>query len=972
MKREVAILKRLDHPHVVKMKEVLQSKTKIFLVLEFMEGGDMLDYLFSVPNNRLSMNEARGHLQKLIYGLAYCHDVGICHRDLKVENLLLDKNNQLKISDFGLSAFHDPMTKKQTPSNPNISQVPSVNGGGQVQNEWMKLERPNTAGRSSCSSPPDAAVISPSLSNSFKISDLKSPQKQSALMESLQSAAPFETTKRVDSVLLAPPLNSLLHNQNKDLSTAEPSENFGFSIPVPKKLIASESEAYDIIDEPSQDDLDVDSLPLEFTQEEFDTDVVESTRNSFAPKVPSALPQVSPASTQLVSHPTFLFGVSTTCGTPQYFSPEIIKGEGRWDGRLGDVWAVGVILFVLVCGKLPFDHQDVGGLFSRICVGAPGVEWPQWLYPEIFFKHFNQETSVPEKEKRQVSLTPPDKFSHLPSPYSTSSEEDDAALCLHLIWGLLQPDPRRRFDIFDAFHHPWVQKDMDSHVREGMLRLFERRMRRSPNLGGGGLSSILNNSQTATSGFDVFFPSSSSNHQVLLQPVESSSFFVSPARTEKKKFSPFPSPQAPSLDQQQKLPSSSATLPPLSAELSDPSPPRLSLALPAHLINKTSKNAKNVNENKHNHFPAQPGRNGRQTTLADSDTQLRGSDDLRTTQPFLELQRAVSNSNFSSAPNKLSSFPADSSSPSRSKTNGEKEVESTEEEEKRNGLHRKIQSSQDLFSRQDSIGDDSETIQQPIRSMSRLRVSIAMSPDASRSPAAETREVPQDAGIFDIGSSDLHRTSAFGLINSAFKESVMRLMKKGRETARIHFLMQNTNSSSKKKSVKSSSNRSSSSSNQITPASKSQHPSRILSTSSSPQSLGGALSNPMLGIGGVKTQLLLMTSTDDLLVNIFTFAVEMKHGSLLMNVFSPSQLLMVLPSHIKPLKLELICEFSLFAVEDGNETERRNKNESENPSLYESKCLHLIKINLKKGTGIEAREIRSECFDFLQKSSKSN
>ncbi|KAJ6709626.1 NON-SPECIFIC SERINE/THREONINE PROTEIN KINASE [Salix koriyanagi] len=103
IKREISIMKLVRHPYVVRLHEVLASRTKIYIILEFITGGELFDKI--VHHGRLSEAEARRYFQQLIDGVDYCHSKGVYHRDLKPENLLLDSQGNLKISDFGLSAL---------------------------------------------------------------------------------------------------------------------------------------------------------------------------------------------------------------------------------------------------------------------------------------------------------------------------------------------------------------------------------------------------------------------------------------------------------------------------------------------------------------------------------------------------------------------------------------------------------------------------------------------------------------------------------------------------------------------------------------------------------------------------------------------------------------------------------------------------------------------------------------------------
>ncbi|KAJ7568179.1 hypothetical protein O6H91_01G021600 [Diphasiastrum complanatum] len=103
IKREISTLKLVKHPNIVQLYEVLGSKTKIYIVLELVTGGELFDRI--VHQGRLQEDVARRYFQQLINAVDYCHSRGVYHRDLKPENLLLDAKGNLKISDFGLSAL---------------------------------------------------------------------------------------------------------------------------------------------------------------------------------------------------------------------------------------------------------------------------------------------------------------------------------------------------------------------------------------------------------------------------------------------------------------------------------------------------------------------------------------------------------------------------------------------------------------------------------------------------------------------------------------------------------------------------------------------------------------------------------------------------------------------------------------------------------------------------------------------------
>ena len=101
LKREIAIMKSLKHPHVVHLREVMQTANHIYMVLEVIVGGELFDKI--VEAKKFPEDTGRRYFQQLVAGVRYCHQQGIAHRDIKPENLLLDERDNLKISDFGLS-----------------------------------------------------------------------------------------------------------------------------------------------------------------------------------------------------------------------------------------------------------------------------------------------------------------------------------------------------------------------------------------------------------------------------------------------------------------------------------------------------------------------------------------------------------------------------------------------------------------------------------------------------------------------------------------------------------------------------------------------------------------------------------------------------------------------------------------------------------------------------------------------------
>ncbi|KAG5063833.1 hypothetical protein JHK85_005016 [Glycine max] len=104
VKKEISVMKMVKHQNIVELHEVMASKSKIYIAMELVRGGELFN---KVSKGRLKEDVARLYFQPLISAVDFCHSRGVYHRDLKPENLLLDEHDNLKVSDFGLTAFSE-------------------------------------------------------------------------------------------------------------------------------------------------------------------------------------------------------------------------------------------------------------------------------------------------------------------------------------------------------------------------------------------------------------------------------------------------------------------------------------------------------------------------------------------------------------------------------------------------------------------------------------------------------------------------------------------------------------------------------------------------------------------------------------------------------------------------------------------------------------------------------------------------
>lgn len=112
--QEVRCMKLVQHPHIVRLYEVIDTQTKLYLVLELGDG-DMYDYIMNNHDRGLDIETARTYFTQILEAISYCHDLHVVHRDLKPENVIFfEKLGIVKLTDFGFSNRFEPDTKLDT------------------------------------------------------------------------------------------------------------------------------------------------------------------------------------------------------------------------------------------------------------------------------------------------------------------------------------------------------------------------------------------------------------------------------------------------------------------------------------------------------------------------------------------------------------------------------------------------------------------------------------------------------------------------------------------------------------------------------------------------------------------------------------------------------------------------------------------------------------------------------------------
>ncbi|KAB8218088.1 hypothetical protein BDV33DRAFT_232371 [Aspergillus novoparasiticus] len=167
--REISILRDLSHPNIVRLHEMVETDKHIGIIMEYASGGELFDHILN--NRYLKDNSARRLFAQLVSGVGYLHKKGIVHRDLKLENLLLDRNRNIIITDFGFANTFDPVDELGEEIEYNLTNKEFV--------KRMRLDKPNAKGlrrgdlmQTSCGSPCYAApelVVSDSLYTGRKV-----------------------------------------------------------------------------------------------------------------------------------------------------------------------------------------------------------------------------------------------------------------------------------------------------------------------------------------------------------------------------------------------------------------------------------------------------------------------------------------------------------------------------------------------------------------------------------------------------------------------------------------------------------------------------------------------------------------------------------------------------------------------------------------------------------------------------------
>ncbi|KAL1921365.1 uncharacterized protein VTP21DRAFT_11081 [Calcarisporiella thermophila] len=317
----IILMTQNDSPFVVKLYFTFQSKDYLYLVMEYLNGGDCAALLKAI--GCLSEAWARNYLAEVVLGLEFLHNRGIIHRDLKPDNLLIDQNGHLKLTDFGLSRIgflgrrgRGDLAPLHTSSRDNTrSGSPAPSSGTSAPTSLVGTP-PMT--------PADHSYFSLRLMNERRDSNGSASSAEDSLTMTAWQNSPLDT-----------------FTNPFQLSPAQPSTSSG---------------AYGSFDE-RLGGLGC-SLPS-------NNGISHPPPSGYAPNPPSLLT------------PGFLFRENSrkknkTCaGTPDYLAPESILGTGQ--DAMVDWWALGVVCYEFLYGVPPFHADKPESVFENIL--SRNIDW---------------------------------------------------------------------------------------------------------------------------------------------------------------------------------------------------------------------------------------------------------------------------------------------------------------------------------------------------------------------------------------------------------------------------------------------------------------------------------------------------------------------------------------------------------------------------------------------------------------------
>ncbi|KAG0229331.1 hypothetical protein BGW41_003065 [Actinomortierella wolfii] len=371
------LMNQTDSPFVVKLYFSFQSKDYLYLVMEYLNGGDCMALIKAI--GRLPEDWARNYLAEVVLGLEYLHNAGIVHRDLKPDNLLIDQNGHLKLTDFGLSKVgflgRQAQSERRTKSS-----LPPQYPESRPLSPYMFTHGPDANNESSTIPMIPTPVLGPSQPTYFHWGGDRSRRSSDASLllsdgkgHSQHQQPPDELTRLPPPATETPqPLSQQVQSPVETSSNAsygtgsagQSAKSSGVNIRGPNLHQTSTSS------------------PLASSQPTGPSMTDSSIKSTSSYLSGSLFPiaSMSPKPTQMNSPmiaPAFLLSdmqddSNDRCvGTPDYIAPECVLGMSQ--DVMVDWWALGVICYEFIYGYPPFHGDTPEQVFENIL--SRDIDW---------------------------------------------------------------------------------------------------------------------------------------------------------------------------------------------------------------------------------------------------------------------------------------------------------------------------------------------------------------------------------------------------------------------------------------------------------------------------------------------------------------------------------------------------------------------------------------------------------------------
>ena len=339
VKSERAIMMfQSDKPYVAKLFATFQNKDNLFLVMEYLPGGDLATLIKMMDT--LPDKWVRQYLAEIIIGVDDMHQNGIIHHDLKPDNLLIDSNGHIKLTDFGLSRAGLVRRHK------------IINNRSKSMTSTASIEENEMPRKTSQSSLPENQTT------------LKGKKRSVSSLKPNEADLLSTPTPRSDSLSSNNFLNIAKNDSQLSLSLFEISRG---STPPPQNTSK--------ISTPSGSNTDIN---VNTDVSLSNTAVPNVRKNTHSNSFSTVSSTTSHSSDLALFHPDDSKQEKKFFGTPDYLAPETIKGTGEGDEC--DWWSVGCIMFELLLGYPPFHSSSPEAVFRNIL--ACNIQWPLFDSPE--------------------------------------------------------------------------------------------------------------------------------------------------------------------------------------------------------------------------------------------------------------------------------------------------------------------------------------------------------------------------------------------------------------------------------------------------------------------------------------------------------------------------------------------------------------------------------------------------------------